>query len=137
MTKEEIFKKVEDYLDSDLYSSKRCCQEIIGTLAEAATKFRSSNPNECCLSTMRALLFFIEDSSNKDYIVSKNALFGDLSEIRKNGFERRYMSNIKITKTYIKAYQKTEQEYIETFGKRRYASYDSFRNVRNRYIKKK
>jgi hypothetical protein len=64
-------------------------------------------------------------------------MFGDLNEIRREGFERRYLFNVSKTKTYIEAYKKTEDEYIATFGKRRYSSYDSFRNVRNRYVNKK
>jgi hypothetical protein len=79
----------------------------------------------------------LEESSSSDYIVRKGAMFGDLNEIRRLGFENRFIYNIKKTKTYKDAYQKTENEYVDTFGKRRYSSYDSFRNVRNRYLKKK
>ena len=66
----------------------------------------------------------------------KNAIFGDFKDIRNAGFYRRYLHNVKLTSTYIKAYQLTENEYVETFGKKRYASYDSFRIVKNRIIKK-
>ena len=44
--------------------------------------------------------------------------------------------NVKIFKTYKKAYEITEKEYQGNFGTRRYSSYDSFRQVRTRRIKK-
>tara|TARA_R110000744_G_scaffold278092_2_gene390381 strand:- start:10535 stop:10738 length:204 start_codon:yes stop_codon:yes gene_type:complete len=53
------------------------------------------------------------------------------------GFEDRFYMNCKIKKTYQKAYEQTELEYKEHFGKRRYSSYDSFRVVLNRKLKKK
>ena len=68
-------------------------------------EFRSTIQNGCCTKTLRALQHFIlEESSSSDYIVRKNAMFGDLKEIRRNGFKRRYLHNIKLTKTYIDAY---------------------------------
>ncbi len=51
------------------------------------------------------------------------------------GFEERFHSHCKTQKTYIKAYEETEKEYQDHFGKRRYASYDSFRVVMNRKMK--
>lgn len=53
------------------------------------------------------------------------------------GFEEKFHKNCKDTKTYVQAYEKTEKEYEEHFGKRRYSSYDSFRVVMNRKIKYK
>ena len=52
------------------------------------------------------------------------------------GFQEKFHSNCKITKTYIKAYEETEKEYESYFGKRKYSSYDSFRVVMNRKRKK-
>ena len=57
-------------------------------------------------------------------------MFGDLVEIRTEGVERRYLHNVKIFKNYKEAYDRTEEEYQNNFGKRRYSSYDSFRQVR-------
>ena len=51
------------------------------------------------------------------------------------GFEERFHKYCKETKTYIEAYEKTEKEYTEYFGKTRYASYDSFRVVMHRKMK--
>jgi hypothetical protein len=59
-------------------------------------------------------------------------MFGDLVEIRTEGFERRYLHNVKIFNTYKQAYDRTEEEYQNNFGKRRYSSYDSFRQVRKK-----
>ena len=52
-----------------------------------------------------------------------------------NGFEERFHKHCKTTKTYLEAYEKTEQEYSDYFGKTRYASYDSFRVVMHRKMK--
>ena len=51
------------------------------------------------------------------------------------GFEERFHKNCKECKTYVEAYEKTENEYEEYFGKKRYASYDSFRVVMQRKMK--
>lgn len=48
------------------------------------------------------------------------------------GFEKRFHKYCQDTKTYERAYEKTEKEYEEHFGKRRYSSYDSFRVSKNR-----
>ena len=138
MNKEALLQKVRDYLHNDLQSCCKQCEEIISSVVEDEVEFRSSNPPDCCLSTAKSLLhFFIEEYEDSKYIATKSAMFGGLGEIRRDGFERRYQHNIKITNTYIAAYNKTEGEYVEIFSKRRYASYDSFRNVRNRQTKKK
>jgi hypothetical protein len=52
-----------------------------------------------------------------------------------NGFEDRFHKNCKLSKTYMEAYEKTEEEYQEYFGKTRYSSYDSFRVVMQRKMK--
>ena len=117
--------------------NNECCKELVNIWMDAAIKFRSKDQNDCCNLRLESLLhFFLETWSDKSYIVSKNAMFGDLVEIRTEGFEKRYLHNVKIFKTYIEAYDKTEEEYMSNFGKRRYSSHDSFRQVRKRYIKR-
>ena len=138
MQKKDLINKLTEYLDHDLDSRNECCEELVGVWIEAAAKFRSSNPSECCHSTFRSLLhFFVEESFKNEYIATKNAMFGDLFEIRTKGFENRYLANIKLCSTYKSAYEKTELEYQEAFSKRRYASYDSFRQIRSRNMKKR
>ena len=113
--------------------NNQCCDDLIETWIEAANKFRSESSDICCELTLQSLLhFFLEQTCNKSYIVSQNAMFGDLVEIRTEGFERRYLYNVKNYKTYKEAYDKTEEEYQTNFGKRRYSSYDSFRKVRKK-----
>lgn len=125
----------KDTLKSRTHSNNECCEELVNILMDAAIKFKSKNENNCCNNTLESLFhFFLEKYSDKSYIVSQNAMFGDLVKIRKEGFAKRYLHNVKIYKTYIEAYDKTENEYISNFGKRRYSSYDSFRQVRKRYI---
>ena len=137
MKKEELGERVNLYLENSFIESSACCVKHTEEWIEAVMLFRIKTQSECCIKTLRALQYFmLEESSSSDYIVRKNAMFGDLKEIRRDGFERRYLHNIKKTSTYAEAYKLTEKEYILTFGKRRYSSYDSFRNVRNRYIKK-
>jgi hypothetical protein len=138
MEKERLIKKAKKYLENSFVESSDCCQNHIEEWIDAVIKFRSTIQKECCTKTLRSLQHFIlEESSSSDYIVRSNAMFGDLKEIRRDGFERRYLYNVKITKTYINAYKRTESEYFEMFGINRYSSYDSFRNVRNRHVKKK
>ena len=138
MDKKDLLKKVNAYLDIDKNKSSQCCKELIGSWVESVIKFRSSNPADCCSSTMKNLLyFFMEDSFGSEYFSAKNAMFGELFEIRTQGFENRFLANIKLCKTYKAAYEKTELEYKQTFSKRRYSSYDSFRQIRSRKMKKK
>ena len=138
MDKKIILDKAKTYLDNSYIESGSCCKKHFEEWVNAVMLFRSTDQNECCTNILRSLQHFIlEESTSSDYIVRSNAMFGDLKDIRRGGFERRYQHNVKITKTYIAAYMKTEDEYIHMFGKRRYASYDSFRNVRNRYAKRK
>jgi len=48
------------------------------------------------------------------------------------GFFDEYEKHVKESKTYIDAYERTEQEYQKIFFRRRYSCYDSFRVVYNR-----
>ena len=138
MNEDNLHNKALDYLANNFDSNSKCCEEYIGEWIEAVLLFRSKIPKECCLKTLRSVQHFIlEESSSKDYVVRKDAMFGDLFEIRNQGFENRYLSNIKLCKTYKAAYEKTELEYKKTFSKRRYSSYDSFRQIRSRKMKKK
>jgi len=138
MTKQELLKKVSDYLDSNFSDPNKCCEMHLIEWVNAVIDFRTKTVQKCCTKTLRELQHVVlDDSTNSDYVVRKGAMFGDLNEIRREGFERRYLFNVSKTKTYIEAYKKTEDEYVKTFGKRRYSSYDSFRNVRNRNVSKK
>lgn len=133
MDKDELIKKAFGFLKNDFNSSKNCCGNHLLEWVDAVMQFRNKPQNDCCLNTLRSIQHLIlEESSHKDYIVRKNAIFGDLVEIRNVGFERRYNENINTTNSYIEAYEKTEEEYQFNFGKRRYSSYDSFRQVRKR-----
>ncbi len=138
MNKEELLEKVKLYLDNEYVETDACCEKLFKEWIHAVFLFREKTQKDCCLKALRSVQHYIlEESNSSHYIVRKNAMFGDLKEIRRGGFEKRYQHNIRITKTYIAAYIKTENEYISMFGKRRYSSYDSFRNVRNRLAKKK
>jgi len=64
-------------------------------------------------------------------------MLGNLNKISREGFESRYLFNVSKTKTYIEAYKKTEDEYVKTFGKRRYSTYDNIMNVVNCNVNKK
>tara|TARA_R100001463_G_scaffold123992_1_gene180878 strand:+ start:1071 stop:1280 length:210 start_codon:yes stop_codon:yes gene_type:complete len=55
-----------------------------------------------------------------------------LALLSPSGFEKRFHKYCKESKTYEDAYELTEEEYEKNFGKRRYASYDSFRVTKNR-----
>ena len=138
MTKAELLKKVSDYLDSNFSEPNKCCEMHLIEWVDAVMEFRTKTVKKCCTKTLRELQHLVlDDSTSSDYVVRKGAMFGDLNEIRREGFERRYLFNVSKTKTYKEAYNKTEDEYVKTFGKRRYSTYDSFRNVRNRYVNKK
>ena len=137
LKQQDLFEKALVFFGDDVNIKSKCCEDLLEDWVEFATRFRSSDPNSCCLTTMRSLLhFFVNELYEEDYIVKRNAVFGDLSQIRNEGFENRYLINIKLCKTYRSAYEKTELEYKETFNKRRYSSYDSFRQIRSRKMKK-
>ena len=59
-----------------------------------------------------------------------------LALLSPNGFDDRFWKYAKETKTYIEAYEKTETEHEKHFGKRKYSDYNSFRNCRDKRIKK-
>ena len=138
MTKEEKLKLEfrKWYEGSDLNNTSDPIvfnNDCVNDFLKAASKFKFELQDNCCDKTLESLLhFFLEKTTEKNYIVRKNAMFGDLVEIRTEGFERRYLHNVKILKTYKDAYDKTEDEYQNNFGKRRYSSYDSFRQVRKK-----
>lgn len=50
----------------------------------------------------------------------------------KSGFFKAYEENVPKSRTYLEAYELTEQEYESIFDCRRYSSYDSFRVVYGR-----
>ena len=135
MNKVDLLKKIDLFLDENSIKSSANSENHISEFIDALVFFESNTSQEIFLKTFRILKNSILDEDS-DYIVSKNAKFGDFKDIRNAGFYRRYIYNVKLTSTYIKAYQLTEDEYVETFGKKRYSSYDSFRIIKNR-IKRK
>ena len=137
MNKIELINKIELYLDKNSIESSIDSEVYISKFIDALLLFKSNVSEEIFLKTFRILKYSILDESNStDYIVAENAIFGEFKDIRNAGFYKRYLHNIKLTSTYIKAYQLTENEYVETFGKKRYSSYDSFRIIKNRIIKR-
>ena len=137
MNKSDLIKKIQLALDDNSKESNFSIARNIEKFIDALVVFESNVSEEIFLKTITVLKNSIfEDSINSDYFATKNAKFGDFKDIRNAGFYRRYLHNVKLTSTYIKAYQLTENEYVETFGKKRYASYDSFRIIKNRIIKK-
>jgi len=137
MNKSDLIKKIQLALDDNSKESNFSIARNIEKFIDALVVFESNVSEEIFLKTITVLKNSIfDDSINSDYFATKNAKFGDFKDIRNAGFYRRYLHNVKLTSTYIKAYQLTENEYVETFGKKRYASYDSFRIIKNRIIKK-
>jgi len=136
MDQDILLAKALDYYKSFGASDK--CLPLISQWVEAVILFDSQCKGASCSKALREVQFFVlAEFANKDYLVRKDAMFGDLFEIRTQGFENRYLSNIKVCKTYNAAYEKTELEYGKTFSKKRYSSYDSFRQIRSRKMKKK
>ena len=138
MNKSDLIKKIQLTLDDNSKEPNFSIARNIEKFIDALLLFELNASQEVFLKTFEVLRNSVfDDSSNSDYYVSKNAKFGDFKDIRSAGFYRRYLHNVKLTPTYIKAYQLTEDEYVETFGKKRYSSYDSFRIIKNRINKKK
>ena len=136
MNKKDLINKIQLTLVSQ--ESKDSNDMNIEKFIDALVIFESNTSQEIFLKTFIELRnSILEESSDSDYFATKNAKFGDFKDIRNAGFYRRYLHNVNLTSTYIKAYQLTENEYIETFGKKRYSSYDSFRIIKNRILKKK
>ena len=129
MNKTDLIKKIQLTSNSSVDSN---IEEFI----DALVIFESNTSQEIFFKTFLALRNSIFEDSYTGYFAIKNAKFGDFKDIRNAGFYRRYLHNVKLTSTYIGAYQLTENEYVETFGKKRYSSYDSFRIIKNRIIKK-
>ncbi len=59
-----------------------------------------------------------------------------ISLLSPEGFDERFWDLASQTKTYKEAYEKLEQEYEEYFSKRKYSDYNSYRNCRDRRLKK-
>jgi|TARA_B110000091_G_scaffold10116_1_gene9715 hypothetical protein len=137
MNKKNLVKNIEVVLDENSIELSIYNERDISKFLDELILFKSNVSEEVFLKTITVLRRAILEESDSDYTVSQNAIFGDFKDIRNVGFYRRYLHNVKLTSTYIKAYQLTENEYVETFGKKRYSSYDSFRIVKNRIIKKK
>ena len=137
MNKSDLIKKIQLALDDNSKESNFSIARNIEKFIDALVVFESNVSEEIFLKTITVLKNSIfDDSINSDYFATKNAKFGDFKDIRNAGFYRRYLHNVKLTSTYMKAYQLTEDEYVEIFGKKRYSSYDSFRIIKNRIHKK-
>jgi len=137
MNKTDLINKIQLTLDDNSLGRKSSIDLNIEEFIDALVYFESKTSQEIFLKTFLVLRnSILEDSIGTDYFATENAKFGDFKDIRNAGFYRRYLHNVKLTSTYIKAYQLTEDEYVETFGKKRYASYDSFRIIKNRIVKK-
>ena len=136
MNKKNLVKNIEVVLDENSIELSIYNERDISKFLDELILFKSNVSEEVFLKTITVLRQAILEESDSDYTVSKNAIFGDFKDIRNLGFYRRYLHNVKLTSTYIKAYQLTENEYVEIFGKKRYSSYDSFRIIKNRIIKK-
>ena len=135
MNKKDLINKIQLTLVSN--ESKDSNDNNIEKFIDALVVFESNTSQEIFLKTFIELRNSIfEESIESDYFATKNAKFGDFKDIRNAGFYKRYLYNVKLTSTYMKAYQLTENEYVETFGKKRYSSYDSFRIIKNRITKK-
>lgn len=120
------------------FESGDSCIDLVAKWVDAVFLFDSKcKKTDCSEALMEVQFFVLAEFANKDYLVRKDAIFGDLFEIRTQGFENRYLINTKLCKTYKAAYEKTELEYGKTFNKKRYSSYDSFRQIRSRRMKKK
>jgi len=52
-----------------------------------------------------------------------------------DGFTARYYNLLQHFRTYAEAYEATELDHVRLFGRRRYSSYNSFRNVKDRKLK--
>ena len=137
MNKSDLINKIQLTLDANSKDSKYSIDSNIKKFIDSLVLFESNTSQEIFLKTFEVLKNSILDNfSDSDYVVRENAKFGDFKDIRNAGFYRRYLHNVKLTSTYVKAYQLTEDEYVEIFGKKRYSSYDSFRIIKNRMIKK-
>jgi len=92
MTKQELLKKVSDYLDSHFSDPNKYCEMHLIEWVNAVMDFRTKAVQKCFTKTARELPYLVLDgSTNSDYVVRKGAMFGDLNEIRRGGFERRYL----------------------------------------------
>lgn len=69
--------------------------------------------------------------SSDDLVVLPKSLVKD-SFMSKQGFEELFYECLKNTKKNIDAYEKAEEIHEQYFEKRRYSSYESFSEVKNR-----
>ena len=139
MDRDTLVTKAVKYLNDKFTDENQCCEEYVVAWVDAVLLFhKHAKANTCCSDALVSVQHFIlAESSDEAYKVRKNAMFGNLNEVRNKGFESRFSHNVKICETYKDAYERTESEYEFNFKTRRYASYDSFRQVRTRRLKKK
>lgn len=53
-----------------------------------------------------------------------------------DGFYKAYFDLLKASTSNLEAFNKLNDEYFELFGVYRYSSYESFKKLQNRYLKK-
>lgn len=95
MTKQELLKKVSDYLDSHFSDPNKCCEMHLIEWVNAVMDFRTKTVQKCCTKTLRELQHLVlDDSTNSDYVVRKVRCLVILMN-KREGFERRifYVAN--------------------------------------------
>lgn len=55
--------------------------------------------------------------------------------LTQEGYFERFFELVTVSGTYQEAYVKLETEYEQYFGQEKYTSYDSFRNMKRRYLR--
>ena len=106
MEKKNLIKNIESVLDKDLIELSICDRQDISKFLDELILFKSNISEEVFLKIIIVLRqAFLGVSA--DYTASQNAIFGDFKDIRNVGFYTRYLHNVKLTSTYIKAYQLT------------------------------
>ena len=127
MNKTDLINKIKLYLDKNSIESSIGSQVYVSEFTDALLLFMTNISEEIFLKALRVLQYiFLDELSNTNYIVAENAIFGEFNDIRNTGLHIRYLHNISLTSTYIKAYQLTENDNIKIFGKKRHSSCDSF-----------
>ena len=62
--------------------------------------------------------------------------FKIIALLSSSGFDKRFWDLAGETKTYKEAYELVEQEYESNFKTRKYSDYNSYRNCRDKRLKK-
>ena len=79
--------------------------------------------------------FVSTDGGKCDIVtVSKDVLKN--ATLTADGFEQVFFTQASTSSTYMEAYEKVEMWHEETFGRRKYSDYNSFRNAKTQRRKK-